>query len=99
MKRNPRPAGRPELLDGLTAPDSIAAADNAEFRSYLIERVLAILQVDFPDTTWRMFWQVVVEGRPGVEVAQAFGVTPNAVYLARARVLARLREELAGLDQ
>ncbi len=34
-----------------------------------------------------------------MEVAREFGVTVNAVYLARSRVLARLREELAGLDE
>ena len=43
--------------------------------------------------------RVAVEGRSGVEVARQFGVTPNAVYLARGRVLARLREELADLDR
>ena len=53
---------------------------------------------------WRVRFEgeallVAIEGRPGVEVAREFGVTVNAVYLARGRVVARLREELAGLDQ
>ena len=46
-----------------------------------------------------MFWQVTVAGQPGTEVARQFGVTPNAVYLARGRVLARLRQELTDLDR
>ncbi len=60
---------------------------------------MQIVQTDFPATTWQIFRQVVIAGRPGVEVAREFGVTVNAVYLARSRVLARLREELSGLDR
>ena len=40
---------------------------------------------------------MVVEGRPADAVAAELGITPNAVYLARGRVLRRLRAELAGL--
>jgi RNA polymerase sigma-70 factor (ECF subfamily) len=99
MKHQPRPVGHAELLDSVPVPDGLAEADATEFRHYLLNRVLAVVQTDFPESTWRMFWQVVIEGRSGVEVARTFGVTPNAVYLARARVLARLREQLAGLDR
>jgi RNA polymerase sigma-70 factor (ECF subfamily) len=37
---------------------------------------------------------VVVDGRPAADAAAELGLTANAVYLARARVLARLRAEL-----
>jgi RNA polymerase sigma-70 factor (ECF subfamily) len=40
---------------------------------------------------------VVVDGRPADAVAADLGLTANAVYLARGRVLRRLRAELAGL--
>ena len=66
---------------------------------YLLGRIIQIDQTDFPPNTWQIFRQVAIEGRPGVEVARECGVTVNAVYLARARVLARLRMELAGLDE
>ena len=85
-------------LEALESPDSVAEASEAEYRRFLISRILAVIQKDFPEQTWQIFWQVTVEGRPGVEVAKHFGVTPNAVYLARGRVLARLRQELADLD-
>ena len=55
-------------------------------------------------TGWRArLGFLVPPGNPTVEtemIALApHGVTVNAVYLARSRVLARLREEFSGLDQ
>lgn len=98
QKRQPRLAIALEELEGFSSPDSIAEATDAEYLRYLLGRVTQIIQTDFPTTTWQIFQQLAIEGRPGVEVAREFGVTVNAVYLIRGRVLARLREELAGLD-
>jgi len=85
-------------LEELASPDTIAEATEAEYRRVVLDRVLQIVRTDFPPQTWQIFWQVAVEGRSGIEVAQQLGVSPNAVYLARGRVLARLRQEMAGLD-
>lgn len=98
QKRQPRSAIALEQLEGVSTPDSIAEATDAEYRRYLLGRVMQIIQADFPVTTWQIFQRVVIEGQRGVDVAAEFGVTVNAVYLVRSRVLARLREELAGLD-
>lgn len=84
-------------LEALASPDNVAEATEAEYRRALLDRALQLVRTDFPEQTWHIFWQLTVEARPGVEVARRFGVTPNAVYLARGRVLARLRQELAEL--
>ena len=55
------------------------------------------MEADFTPETWQAFWEVTVNGRPAAEVAASLGTTVNAVYLARGRVLRRLRTELAGL--
>jgi RNA polymerase sigma factor (sigma-70 family) len=81
--------------DGYAGTDAIADLTEAEYRSYLMRRSLRVIQTDFPETTWRAFWQHVVEGRPASEVAKEMGITANTIYLARGRVLKRLREELA----
>ena len=47
--------------------------------------------------TWRACWEFVVSDRPAKEVAAELGLTVNAVYLAKSRVLRRLRHELVGL--
>jgi len=46
----------------------------------------------FQDSTWKAFWQTAVEGKTGPEVARALGMTVAAVYLAKGRVMARLKE-------
>lgn len=68
-----------------------------EHDQQLVRRTLASIQSDFNETTWKVFRMLVLEDRPVAEVAQAMGITANAVYVAKARVLARLREELRGI--
>jgi len=58
---------------------------------------LKLIQEEFAPPTWKAFWAAVVERRPANAIAIELGITPNAVYLARGRVLRRLREELKGL--
>jgi RNA polymerase sigma-70 factor (ECF subfamily) len=58
---------------------------------------LEIMQADFEPATWRACWEFVVEGRPAAEVARELGLSVNAVYLAKGRVLRRLRAELEGM--
>jgi len=67
-----------------------------EYAGHLARRALLIMKRDFAPTTWQACWAVVVEGRPGDEVARELGMTVGAVYAARFRVLQRLREELNG---
>jgi RNA polymerase sigma-70 factor (ECF subfamily) len=52
---------------------------------------------DFGESAWRAFWQAAVEGRPAKEIAAALGMSPAAIYLAKARVMNRIREELETL--
>ena len=98
QKRQPRTGPALDQVAELSIPDAMAEATESEYRRYLLGRITQIVQTDFPPATWQIFQQVVIVGRPGVEVAREFGVTVNAVYLARSRIVARLREELAGLD-
>jgi|SRR5579883_688937 len=46
------------------------------------------------DTTWQAFWQTAVEGRSGDEVATELGLSVAAVYLAKSRVMARLKQQV-----
>ena len=55
------------------------------------------MQAEFAPTTWKACWETVVQGRSATEVARELGTSENAVYIARCRVLSRLRQELGGL--
>jgi len=94
QQRGNLPLPHAEIIDRRAALDDLM---ESEYRHFLVGRAMQIMQADFAPATWKAFWGVVVEGRPGVEVARELGVSVNAVYLARSRVLSRLRQELAGL--
>jgi RNA polymerase sigma-70 factor (ECF subfamily) len=96
-KRQPRSCSL-EQLEELGSPDSVMEATEAEYRRVLLARVMQIVQPAFSSETWGMFRAVAIEGHTAGDVADRFGVTANAVYLARGRVLARLREEMTGLE-
>jgi len=68
-----------------------------EYRRYLVRCAMQIVQADFEPVTWTAWCAFVVEGRPAKDVAAELGLSVNAVYLAKGRILARLREELNGL--
>jgi RNA polymerase sigma-70 factor (ECF subfamily) len=84
-------------LGELEAPDETAAIEDCEYRVHLVQRALQLLRNEFTAMTWKACWECVVVDRPASEVAQELGITINAVYLAKSRVLSRLREELDGL--
>ncbi len=71
--------------------------DEAEYRRRLVARALQLMQVDFEATTWKACWEFLVEGRDPEAIARDLGISVNAVYLAKSRVLRHLRVELQGL--
>lgn len=78
-------------------PDHWEFIEEAEYRAQLVGRALRIMQAEFRPATWQACWQHLVEDRPAGEVAAELEITVNAVYIAKSRVLRRLREELAEL--
>ncbi len=84
-------------LDGLAAPDTVEELTDAEYRRQLVSRVLELIRGDFQPATWEVFQECAVRGRPTAEVAAERGLSLGTVRAAKFRVLARLRQELAGL--
>jgi RNA polymerase sigma-70 factor (ECF subfamily) len=56
-----------------------------------------LIQREVEDHTWQAFWRVVVDGQSPADVAAALGIRVNSVYLAKGRILRRLREEFGDL--
>ena len=97
-KSRPAETGLGDRLDQTAArADRGDEDDPATEGRILYRRALALIQRDFEDRTWRAFWGVVIDGRSATAVALDLGVPVNAVYLAKSRVLKRLREEFEGL--
>lgn len=90
--------GVDEYLAKLTDPTSeLARRWDEEHDRHLIAVLLESVRREFQPTTWEAFWQTAILGQPPAAVAAALNLTPNAVFIARSRVLARLREEGDGM--
>jgi RNA polymerase sigma-70 factor (ECF subfamily) len=68
---------------------------NREYRWNLFHWAAGRVKHEFREATWSAFWQTVVDGQPVEAVAKTLGITAGAVYIARSRVTARIRQEVA----
>jgi len=96
-RRATRPLPGANGLSGVAIADAVGEMDEAEYRAALVRRGLELVRPDFSEATWAAFTRLVVDGQPVPAVAAALAISENAVYMARHRVLARLRQELGGL--
>jgi RNA polymerase sigma-70 factor, ECF subfamily len=83
------------LLERVDQDDASSFWDE-EFQSDLIRRAMFVMQRDFETSTWKACWETAFRGRSAAEVADALGMSVGAVYVARSRVLRRLRRDLDG---
>jgi len=91
-------AADPEpILQQLEDPHSeLSRRWDREHDQHVARQALDLIEQEFQATTWRAFRLLVLEdGRPEA-VAAEVGLSVNAVFIAKSRVLRRLREEIAG---
>ncbi len=74
------------------APDDWETQWEAEHQQRLLTWASGESSVGSRPRTWQAFRLTAVEGRPCKEVAQELNMTVAAVYLAKSRVMARLKE-------
>src|SRR5262249_38136023 len=83
------------LLDEQPAREADEAALwEREYEQRLFDWAAEQIRDDFQESTWQAFWRTAVEGEGAREVAAALGTSIGAVYVAKSRVLARLRERI-----
>lgn len=90
-------SARAQHLSQAELPEGAEAFWEAEYQQELTGRALRLMQEKFASSTWKACWETVVEGRSPSDVAQELGISENAVYVAKCRVLRKLRQELSGL--
>jgi len=101
LKRQERQRRRTEdvAVERLPEEPAVAGPDEAalweqEYQQRLFDWAAEQVRGHFQDRTWQAFWQTAVEARPPREVAEALGLSVGAVYIAKSRVLARLKEQV-----
>jgi RNA polymerase sigma factor (sigma-70 family) len=83
------------LLEAQPAPDPSATAFfEAEYRKRLFQWAADEVKNEFTPATWTAFWRTAIEGRSPKDVATGLGISAGAVYIARSRVIARLRQRV-----
>jgi RNA polymerase sigma-70 factor (ECF subfamily) len=102
QRNRPRGSGDPDARARLEAiPDRSDDRDGdweSEYRRRLTDRAMGQVRGEFQVSTWKAFWGTAVDGRPTREVAAELRLTLGSVYIAKSRVLARLREEVQRLQ-
>jgi RNA polymerase sigma-70 factor (ECF subfamily) len=95
--RRIRPQASGNTTTNLLLDEHPEADDGADEWELAYQRRLAAMAMDqikgeFQEKTWRAFWLTAVEGVAAPEAAAAVGMSTGAVYVAKSRVLARLKE-------
>lgn len=82
--------------EDLAAPKTqeIGIPSHLQTPGSVYHRALDLIRGQFEQHTWRAFWRVVVDGCKPAQVAEELGLSINSVYLAKSRILRRLRDEL-----
>ena len=76
-------------LDSWTS-NSVRLSHRRELFRWAAERV----KTSVKEATWQAFWLTAVEDRSIEDTAKTLGLTVGAVYIARSRVLASVRDEI-----
>jgi RNA polymerase sigma-70 factor (ECF subfamily) len=96
----PLATGDPDLarrLEELEDPESgLSILWDQEHDRHVMGRLLERIEPEVAPSTWEAFRRVLVEGKDEFAVAKELGLSVNAVFIAKSRVLARLRRAAEG---
>ena len=82
---------RPDKADSLSF--------DLEWQRETLRWVAQQVRGEFESTTWTAFWDTAIEQLPAQEVAEKIGRSVGAVYIARSRVMQRIKQRIAELDE
>jgi RNA polymerase sigma-70 factor (ECF subfamily) len=98
QQHGPPPVGGSAAMKLLAElPSEDGSPMDSEDRKILYRQAVELIRSEFSERDWLAFQAVVMDDKSPAVVASSLGVTTNVVYLARSRVLGRLRAEFAGL--
>ena len=99
--KHPRATGGTDCvaaIEQLADPSSgISRVWDREHDEHVASFLLAKIQSDFSPQTWLAFRRFAIDGMSADEVGEELGITANAVFIAKSRVMAGLRKQAQGL--
>lgn len=91
--------GTNRLLDAQPDAEDDSEVWEFEYQRRLASLALERIKSEFQETTWRAFWLTAVEGAAAADASTQVGVSPGAIYVAKSRVLARLKREIEAIER
>jgi RNA polymerase sigma-70 factor (ECF subfamily) len=86
------------VLEQFEDPHSeLSRAWEREHEEHILRRLLELMEGEFEPKTLQAFRRQVLDGGAAEAVAAELGMSVGAAYVAKSRVLARLRKEAEGL--
>ncbi|TWU60226.1 RNA polymerase sigma factor RpoE [Rubripirellula tenax] len=99
--RHPRTADGSDVVRRLAELDDPASDMSRlwddEHDRHVAGQLMIQAERHFSPETWNAFKRVAIDGARADVAARELGMTLNAVFIAKSRVLSRLRQEAAGL--
>jgi RNA polymerase sigma-70 factor (ECF subfamily) len=87
------------LLDAQPSPhDEAASMVESEYERGLFHWAAEEVRGEFRGATWQAFWRTSIDGEKAQAVADSLGISVGAVYIARSRVMARLKEKVEQVE-
>lgn len=91
--------GQSDFFASVPAEDQLTEIWQYEWRQAVLRQCMEETRKEFDVKTVQAFEMFARDGLPAKQVAQQLGTTENAVYLAKRRVLAKVRELLPQMEQ
>jgi len=83
-----------KLLDSHPDESDSSETWEMEYQRRLAAIAMERVKGEFHENTWRAFWLTAVEGLSAADAAREVRLSPGAIYVAKSRVLARLKDEV-----
>lgn len=80
------------------ANGQLSAEWDVDYQRALVAQAMERVKGEFQASTWEAFVQTTVQGRAPAEVSARVGLSVGAIYVAKSRVIARLRQEIERLQ-
>lgn len=88
-----------EILENLPEAEATASEVLAESRCEIIRWARGQIRSEFSDDIWQLFQLTAIDGVPIQELVQSSGRSAGSIYVARFRVIARLKEKIQEVSQ
>jgi RNA polymerase sigma-70 factor (ECF subfamily) len=91
-------SGATAALQQIADPDSeLNRQWDHEHDRFVLQCLLDLIEQEFEPITLRAFRRLALDGASGAQAAHELGLSVTAVYVAKSRVMARIRKKAEGL--